>query len=282
MLTGIDVSHHNGIINWQSVEDNTTSFGPIDFAWVKRTEGTDFVDNQSSRNIDEALKHVPVVGTYHFLREDNPRTQAEHYFKYVEPWLDKTLCAVDVEYEAPDSYPSDVTAHMFSQRFDELSGGHHLFIYTGRWYWQGILGNPYGADLGLLWHSSYTTNPGAVYGGWERITIWQYSNRGMVTGIPTQVDLNHFYGSIVDLAQYTKTRHETAATATTIYGEEHDMSLIVVNQQTKAALHVIGERTVLIDNSEDLKDFMRAGIPVVAVQPHQFQRYVNLREDVPQ
>jgi len=273
MLTGIDVSHHQGHINWTKVERDPQH---IDFAFVKRTQADDFVDNKSAYNLSGAQTHVPIVGTYHFLVASHiadPIKQAEYYFDHISHLIGTTLCAVDVEsIAALNSYPDEVDAHKFGNRFAELSGDHHLFVYTGRWYWQQLIRNPYGADIGPLWHSSYTENPGTVYGGWDRITMWQYTNKGIVSGIPNRVDMNRYYGSAGTLNVFTKDAYALSTA-------ESELTVIVRNEENGACLHVIGDKSVLIDNAADLGDYGRAGVPIVNVRPSQFRRYEKLRVD---
>lgn len=273
MLTGIDVSHHNGFIIWESVELDTQH---IEFAFIKCTEGVRFLDERFSYNTTAALNHIPVVGSYHFLRSDSdPVQQADHYFRNVEPVLDKTMCAVDVEFGRPDSYPTEEHTRRFWERFTDLSGNHPLFVYTGRWYWRDLLRNPYGANIGPLWHSAFTATPGAMYGGWDRLTIWQYTNHGKCLGIQSSgLDMNQFSGSIADLSAYIRSPFDPIGI------QEKDETMIVVNESNGAALHVIGSHTILIDNPADLADYGRAGIPIVRVKQSQFSRYEKLRLDV--
>jgi hypothetical protein len=91
----------------------------------------------------------------------------------------------------------------FASEFRRLVPGHQLVIYTGRWYWSGVIGNPHGADLGLLWHSSYTQSPGPMYGGWNALAFWQHTSTGSCPGVSGNCDLNRFYGDRNDLAILT-------------------------------------------------------------------------------
>jgi hypothetical protein len=70
----------------------------------------------------------------------------------------------------------------------------------------GVLGNPYGADLGPLWHSEYdgqspldadvANGPELErYGGWNDCLVWQHTSTGRVPGISGGCDRNIFYGA---------------------------------------------------------------------------------------
>ena len=60
---GIDVSHWQGTINWNSVRA-----AGIEFAWIKATEGTSYKDPQFNRNYPNAHAAGVIRGAYHFAR----------------------------------------------------------------------------------------------------------------------------------------------------------------------------------------------------------------------
>lgn len=63
-----------------------------------------------------------------------------------------------------------------------------------------------------------------------------------------------------------------------------DMSLLFQNDQAQdgngAVIHLMGDRTVLVDNLADLSDYLAQGVPLIKVRPSQFKRYEALRVDV--
>src|SRR4051812_10316990 len=65
-LKGADVSHFQPNINWTSVKN-----GGYDFAFVKATEGVDFVDSTFTSYIAGANAAGLYVGPYHFARSDS-------------------------------------------------------------------------------------------------------------------------------------------------------------------------------------------------------------------
>jgi GH25 family lysozyme M1 (1,4-beta-N-acetylmuramidase) len=194
VLRGIDVSHHQGAIDWRAVARAGQAF-----AWCKASEGTGFRDSRFSANWAGIRASGMVRGAYHFLRSDSdPRAQARHFLSVVGN-LSGSMAALDVE-SSGASRPTAAQARAFKSEFARITGGHPLVIYTGRWYWRGVLGNPYGADLGPLWHSAYTGSPGPLYGGWPRFTFWQYTATGRCPGVRGNVDLNQFFGDRAALA----------------------------------------------------------------------------------
>ncbi len=59
---GIDVSGHQGLIDWRAVAADD-----IDFAYIKASEGGDFVDDMFARNWREAAAAGVDRGAYHFF-----------------------------------------------------------------------------------------------------------------------------------------------------------------------------------------------------------------------
>ena len=92
-VQGIDVSHYQGQIDWQQMKAQG-----IDFAYIKATEGSSYVDECYERNMTDAENAGIAVGAYHFFSFDSPgATQAEHFIQTVGE--DGTLIpVVDAEY----------------------------------------------------------------------------------------------------------------------------------------------------------------------------------------
>lgn len=90
---GIDVSHHQGPINWNRVARDDVSF-----AYIKATEGADFVDNQFAANWSEADSAGLLRGAYHFFTLCTAgEKQAENFLRVVPDDRDALPPAVDLE-----------------------------------------------------------------------------------------------------------------------------------------------------------------------------------------
>ncbi|MCH8331531.1 MAG: lysozyme, partial [Bacteroidetes bacterium] len=61
-VRGIDISHHQGEIDWGQITE------PLDFVFIKATEGQNFNDTRFKDNWGNARKHGYKVGAYHFYR----------------------------------------------------------------------------------------------------------------------------------------------------------------------------------------------------------------------
>ena len=83
---GIDMSHYQGNVFWETVGDNTK----MAYVYLKATEGGDRIDEMFERNINLAHRYGLKVGSYHFYRPKvNQALQLEN-FKTVL-WLKRTL-----------------------------------------------------------------------------------------------------------------------------------------------------------------------------------------------
>src|SRR6267378_76848 len=77
MLSGIDVSNHNGSVNWARVAADG-----ITFAHAKATEGTSYRDPYYAQNHAGAKAHGIHFGPYHFAQPDFNPPKREAFFFY--------------------------------------------------------------------------------------------------------------------------------------------------------------------------------------------------------
>ena len=74
-ISGIDVSHYQGGIDWEDIEKQG-----VEFAYIKATEGSSYVDECYESNRKKAEETGIHIGFYHFFSFESPGiTQAEHY-----------------------------------------------------------------------------------------------------------------------------------------------------------------------------------------------------------
>lgn len=198
-IQGIDVSHWQGTINWNSVRNN----GNKRFAFCKATEGTGFVDPRFASNW-AAMREVGLYrGAYHFGRPgSDPVAQANHFCNVVN-WVRGNIRPVlDIEVtdgQTPTAVRNWIVA--FVNRIVQRLGQTPI-IYTGYYFWRDSAGN--GSSLGCpLWLAYWgDQNPqNFVPAAWNTFTIWQYSSTGSVPGITGNVDLNALNGDMTTLNQ---------------------------------------------------------------------------------
>lgn len=90
---GIDVSHHQGDINWNKVAKE-----PIGFVYIKATEGETYVDSKFKKNIVGAKKVGLPVGVYHYFRmTSGAHKQFKNFYNTVKKYKIDLIPMVDVE-----------------------------------------------------------------------------------------------------------------------------------------------------------------------------------------
>lgn len=91
---GIDVSHHQGIIDWDLVASDST----IRFVYIKASEGSDLRDSLYTYNLQEARRVGISVGSYHYLTSSSSvRAQYVNFATYALPEDQDLIPMVDVE-----------------------------------------------------------------------------------------------------------------------------------------------------------------------------------------
>lgn len=175
---------------------------------MKATEGVGWYDDMFDSYAGQVLAAGAVPGAYHFLRAGDGRAQCDAFWSRIrdhggpEGWI----AACDNEADA--GWGTTVT---FFQRWRELAGDHPLVMYSGNWWWEPRGWN--GASLTpYLWDSRYVSGIDygsrlyervpdswwtSRYGGWDAVTLLQFSSAGVVAG--QHVDVNSFRGSVEEL-----------------------------------------------------------------------------------
>lgn len=65
-IRGIDISHHQGNIDWELLRNAMIEKCPIRFILIKATEGTTIVDSKFKENFNNAREYGYIRGAYHF------------------------------------------------------------------------------------------------------------------------------------------------------------------------------------------------------------------------
>lgn len=93
-VRGVDVSHHQGPIDWPSVASED-----IGFAYIKATEGGDFRDDQFVSNSKQAAACGIPCGAYHFfIFNTSGALQADNFIATVPVASSSLPPAVDLEF----------------------------------------------------------------------------------------------------------------------------------------------------------------------------------------
>ncbi|MCI5125707.1 MAG: hypothetical protein D3925_14840, partial [Candidatus Electrothrix sp. AR5] len=199
-IYGIDVSHHNGQINWSKVAK-----AGVRFAYIKATQGTTFVDRLFSYNIQNSTAHQIPSGAYHFLSSSSEAsTQTENFIKiYSDRHGDDSLPPVlDLEWDYDrsgyDRWKNKTSSEIVEMCLPwlekvESEFGMRPLIYTNKFWWEEILGREGDHLQGYaIWMSRYGRfqEPSPPLMDRFNWLIWQFTEKGAVDGVPGTVDVN--------------------------------------------------------------------------------------------
>lgn len=203
LVKGVDLSAYQGEIDWKLLAKQN-----IDFAYIKATEGKDYVDEQFKTNWEQSQKTGLKVGAYHFLSyETTGKEQAQNFIKNV-PKSDKNLPpVVDLElygnFEA-NPLPKEQVKVILDDFLKEMETNYGVkpIIYTSQRVFNMYIGTDYKdykfwiVDLDNSW-------PKTLPNG-DTFTFWQYTQRGMMDGYngnETFVDLDLYNGTYAEFLE---------------------------------------------------------------------------------
>lgn len=194
---GIDVSTHNGQIDWSDV-----AAAGIDFAVQKISEG-DFLDPTATAERIALMRRVGILpGGYVYLRPRNGRTGAQEVRQHF--WARCTQIGLygrqrpalrpvlDIEESALDR-AGTLTYVTSAIRAVRALTGRLPIIYAGS-FWRELGVRERGINC-PLWYPEYGVRAPTIRlvpSPWkaEDIAIWQYTDRGRVAGVRADVDRN--------------------------------------------------------------------------------------------
>lgn len=186
---GIDVSHHQGKIDWETVknfrfDDNLK----IAFAYLKATEGFSRQDKQFARNWKECKRLNIRRGAYHFyIPSRDPVAQADNFVKTVGNSMGDLPPVLDFEQDNGQSREQIIRDLNIWLNLIEKKYGTKPLIYTSYHYYKTYLKGNF--DEYKLWIADYDDRQLLGYGSGE-VVIWQHSRSATVRGIRGKVDFN--------------------------------------------------------------------------------------------
>ena len=201
---GVDVAAHQHPggtpIDWSKVRTDGQSF-----AFVKATEGGDWVNPHYVEDVQAAHAAGLKTGAYHYARPStDAKTQAANFAAQIALAPDQTLPpALDIEVdEGKSAAQLEQWIEEFTSELKRLTGRTPM-IYTYKYFWMGQMNNSQKFSDMPLWLAAYQDQAPEAVGGWKKLSFWQRSGSGKVAGIPTDVDMNLFNGSKQQLQSFS-------------------------------------------------------------------------------
>jgi GH25 family lysozyme M1 (1,4-beta-N-acetylmuramidase) len=197
--SGVDVSYYNGAIDWAKAKA-----AGVQFAFIRVSDGTGFKDPKFATYWAGAKSAGVLRGAYQFFRPaQDPIAQADLFVDTMGPLGEDDLPPV-IDVEATGSLsPSSVAARVSTwvERVRARTGRTPI-VYTGKYFWRDQVGGSTAQASSALWVAQYTTLCPDLPAPWTRWTFWQYSESGSMPGIPGDVDMDRFNGTLDDLRAF--------------------------------------------------------------------------------
>ena len=185
---GIDLSHYQGQVFWETVGENTK----MAYVYLKATEGGDRIDDRYEHNIEWAHRYGLKVGSYHFFRPKSPlRQQLENFKTQCRPGEQDLIPMIDVETTGGLPTNEFCDSLITFLGLVEQAYRQQPLIYTYRnFYNKHLIGqiNDYKLMIAMY------TNEEPVLADGRDITMWQYTSKGRILGVSGYVDKSRFLG----------------------------------------------------------------------------------------
>lgn len=195
-IKGIDVSKHNGTINWSKVKNDG-----VKFAIIRGGYGNTTVDPKFKNNIEGAIAAGLDIGVYWFsyaINTTKAKEEANKCLEVLKPYKSKITYPVffDFEYDSVNyakkqginisKTAASNMAKVFLKEIKDagyIAGMYTNLDFSNRYFTSEVL------SAYDVWIAQYSSK--CLYKG--KYTMWQYSEKGKVAGISGNVDMNYCY-----------------------------------------------------------------------------------------
>lgn len=189
-VKGIDVSHHQGEIDFSKVKADGVGFVMLraGYGWENPEVHT---DRMFYRNYQNAVKAGLPCGAYHYSYARSTREaelEADFFLKIIRGCQFAYPVAFDMEDSSQVHLSRKTLTDIVIAFCDKLEkAGYYVCFYTNPDWMKNRLAMERLKRFDL-WLARYSTEPGC-----NSMGIWRYSSTGKVNGIKTKVDLDVAY-----------------------------------------------------------------------------------------
>jgi len=192
---GIDVSKHQGKIDWKRVSQMNKNGIRISFVFIKATEGITRQDSRFETNWKQSDQSGLLRGAYHFYYPSRDADkQADNFINVVKLSEGDLPPVVDIEYSNGKSAKKICDdLKVFLGRLEKQYGVKPIIYTNINFYNTYLIG--YFEDY-PLWIAGYFDHDRFYNEFNTPWIIWQHSEKGKVDGIRGNVDFNVFKGNL--------------------------------------------------------------------------------------
>lgn len=188
-IKGIDVSVHQGAINWDAVAKSDVKFAMLRAGYGSYEKQK---DKQFEANYKGAKNAGIPIGVYHYSYATNTK-EAEKEANVLLKWLKGKSFEYPVAYDIEDKVQAQLGKTMITaiaKTFCDIleKAGYYVVIYSSKSWFTSFFDDSIFKKYDIWvaqWNNNCTIN--RTYG------MWQFTNEGKVNGIKTRVDMNYAY-----------------------------------------------------------------------------------------
>lgn len=207
-LQGIDVS------SWQPGDVTERVAG--DFAIVKVTQGTSYVNPSSTTQLQAAVRSGKEIGVYHYAGGADCTSEADYFLSHARPWIGKAVLALDWEQNQNSAWGNAQWSTCFVRRVKARTGVTPMVYVQQSALWQVAGARQENAGLWVAQYASmsptgYQNVPWRL--GADGEAMRQYTSAGLLPGYAGYLDLNYFRGDRTAWRKYANPSGSVAAPA---------------------------------------------------------------------
>ena len=186
---GIDVSEHQGVINWELVKTN------IDFAILRCGYGSDIEsqdDKQFIRNANECTRLGIPFGVYLYSyakTKEAATSEANHVLRLIKNYKLEYPVFYDMEDRIQEPLSDEELTGICTTFCDILENNKYYVGIYANLFWFNTKLNSSKLDKYDKWLAEWRENPSYA----KPFGMWQYTSNGTINGIQTRVDENIAY-----------------------------------------------------------------------------------------
>lgn len=218
-LKVIDVSYHNGTIDWAKVKSSGVDGAIIRCGYGNNLTAQD--DKQWKRNADECTRLGIPFGTYiySYAKTDaQARSEAEHVLRLVKGYKLSYPVYYDLE-EAGTQSGAVNRMKIFAEIIE--NAGYWVGVYCNKSWWDNTLKSL--GDRYTKWIARYNSTLGM-----SGVDMWQYTSSGSVSGISGRVDMNHCYRDFPKEISGSSSSSPSGSSSTVPSGSTLDLAVKVM------------------------------------------------------
>lgn len=209
-LNGIDISEHNGFIDFKEVKKK------IDFVYIRSSFGRFAYDKYFEEYANKCIENEIPFGFYHYsyaLNEEQAKEEAEFFIKTISKYKNKMELPLCIDIEDSDSYKKNHNFEFSKENITKIleteckiliEKGFRPIIYASlSWFTNYIDLQNETLKSCFKWLAWWNDKADSKVDK-NIFSILQYTDKGEISGTTSKVDLNYSYVDFKKLKEYTE------------------------------------------------------------------------------